>query len=137
MPYKDPEVRNARQRERYKTDPDFRLRHYEAARKWNIAARPKYAYKPRPNRPQRKVGYRKMLIDVLLERDGNHCGICTLSFTGSDTIVIDHILAVADGGIDEGLNIQLAHRACNARKETDAVYIRTVNKIKANLQRED
>ncbi len=134
MPYKDPEVRNARQRERYSTDPDFRLRHYEAARKWNRNARPQYAYKHRPNSPQRKVGYRKMLIDVLLERDGNHCGVCLIGFIPIDKVVIDHILAVADGGIDDGSNIQLAHRNCNAQKESDAVYQRTVNKIKAQFK---
>jgi 5-methylcytosine-specific restriction endonuclease McrA len=130
MPYKDPLVRNARQREKYHTDPGFRLRHYEAVRKWNRTKRPKAKYKHRPNFPQRRTNYRLMVVELLMARDGDVCRYCDSSFSDVKNIVLDHILAVADGGGDEVANIQLLHRGCNGSKEADAAYSRTIKRIK-------
>lgn len=131
MPYKDPVVRNARQRERYKTDPEFRLKHYEAARKWNTKKRllSPYKYRYRPGKQVRKINYRLMLIELLIQHNGTICRFCGKEMRNEQKLAIDHIVAVADGGGEGVSNIQVIRWVCNSQKESIAAYVRTVGKI--------
>ena|SRR5260221_513645 len=129
MPYKDPQIRNARQRERYRTDIEFRRKHYEATRLWNRTKRPGTPYRYNPNFKQRRTDYRIMVIEFLKIRDGEVCNYCSLFLDDIKKIVLDHIVAIADGGGNEVANIQLLHRICNGNKEADAAYGRTIKRI--------
>lgn len=61
-------------------------------------------------------------IAELWVRDGGLCGICgdpidaALRWPDRMCMTVDHILALADGGLHEPANAQLAHSHCNARK---------------------
>lgn len=62
----------------------------------------------------RAADYKSMLIEVLIQRDGEDCGVCGKPLNGKWTI--DHIVPRCCGGADTADNIQLAHAECNARK---------------------
>ena len=59
---------------------------------------------------------------AIYERDGGICGICDepvnaeLRFPDPRSASIDHIIALANGGIHAPENVQLAHLGCNAAK---------------------
>ena|ERR1039458_5581974 len=59
---------------------------------------------------------------AIYERDGGICGICNepvnaeLRFPDPCSASIDHIIALANGGIHAPENVQLAHLGCNASK---------------------
>lgn len=65
-----------------------------------------------PHRKGISAGWRDIIVDFLLKRDGLICGICKESLEGS-AFHIDHILPVALGGKDIMSNVQLAHPKCN------------------------
>jgi 5-methylcytosine-specific restriction endonuclease McrA len=71
-----------------------------------------------------------MVIELLLARDGDVCSYCSKMLDAVMDIVLDHKIAMADGGGSEVANIQLLHRRCNGLKEADAAYIRTLKRIK-------
>ena len=68
--------------------------------------------KPRGKRKGISQGYRDIIIDFLIKRDGLYCGICHESLEASE-VHIDHIIPVALGGLDKMENVQLAHPKCN------------------------
>ena len=68
--------------------------------------------KPRGKRKNISMGWRDIIADFLVKRDGLICGICKKSLEGSK-FHIDHILPVALGGQDIMENVQLAHPECN------------------------
>jgi 5-methylcytosine-specific restriction endonuclease McrA len=58
---------------------------------------------------------RELVISLLIERDGNKCGICGKEVaTGEDSI--DHVVPRNMGGPNTARNIRLAHRTCNNRR---------------------
>lgn len=76
------------------------------------------------------AGWRKNLVDLLRDRDGDHCGICLLTIDfqlssgprGSDDgASIDHIQPRSLGGGDELSNLRLTHWRCN-RKRSNKVH---------------
>lgn len=64
------------------------------------------------NRISRSKEYREIIIDVLLKRDGDHCGFCNKSLADSK-VHIDYIIPVAFGGPNTMENVRLAHDHCN------------------------
>jgi 5-methylcytosine-specific restriction endonuclease McrA len=44
------------------------------------------------------------------------CHVCRKPFTKADPAELDHIVALADGGLHDRTNIALAHRSCNKSK---------------------
>lgn len=56
---------------------------------------------------------RRKLKNKILNRDGNNCWICNLSFNEEDLPTIDHIIPLAEGGTHHLKNLKLAHRKCN------------------------
>ncbi len=54
---------------------------------------------------------------IVLERDDGVCGICSDDVDPLD-FTIDHVVAIAVGGVHELDNLQLAHSLCNNRKYT-------------------
>ena len=66
--------------------------------------------------PHRTRHYRKMVVLLLLERDGDLCGLCgdPLNVKNLSEIEIDHIIMCKDGGQDTPDNLQLAHPFCNS-----------------------
>ena len=58
--------------------------------------------------------YRGMVVSLLLQRDGEFCGICHQELT--QDLEIDHIRQVAHGGTDEASNLRLTHSTCNRRR---------------------
>ena len=59
--------------------------------------------------------YKRMVIELLLARDGKRCGICGKKML-RDEMSIDHIVQRAIGGTDKASNLRLAHRKCNAKR---------------------
>ncbi|MGY1773512.1 HNH endonuclease [Blastococcus sp. SYSU D00813] len=61
-------------------------------------------------------------VKALWERDGGLCGICDepieleLRWPDPMCLTVDHVIALADGGLHEPANAQPAHMRCNARK---------------------
>lgn len=62
------------------------------------------------------INYRRMVISLLLQRDGDKCGICHGPIEKGDES-IDHIIQRAKGGPDTCENIRLTHDACNKGRE--------------------
>ena len=62
------------------------------------------------------MDYRKLVIDILIQRDGETCPICSNPFTLSDPPTVDHIKPKMAGGEDKLVNLQLAHASCNNSK---------------------
>lgn len=48
----------------------------------------------------------------ILRRDASICHLCGLP--GAD--VVDHVISLAQGGLESDANLRAAHAACNARK---------------------
>ena len=70
---------------------------------------------PTRRRHQATQGYHKIIISLLIQRDGRTCGICKEDIeVGQESI--DHIEQKSAGGLDEAANIRLAHRTCNIRR---------------------
>lgn len=57
----------------------------------------------------------------LLEKQGKRCALSGVELT-PETLSIDHIVAVSDGGGDEIENIQIVHTIVNAMKGTLSNY---------------
>lgn len=68
--------------------------------------------RPHSKRKSISSGYRDIIVDFLIKRDGLICGICKKSMEGS-IFHIDHIIPVALGGVDTMENVQLTHPKCN------------------------
>ena len=68
--------------------------------------------KPHGKRKNISAGWRDIIVDFLIKRDGLICGICKDSLEGSK-FHIDHIQPVALGGLDTMENVQLTHPKCN------------------------
>lgn len=60
----------------------------------------------------------------IFERDGWRCHLCrilvdrTVSRTHEDGATIDHLVPIAEGGLDEPANVATAHWRCNRGKRT-------------------
>ena len=65
-----------------------------------------------PNRKSISAGYRDIIVDFLIKRDGLVCGICKQSLEGS-VFHINHKIPVALGGTDTMDNVDLTHPKCN------------------------
>jgi 5-methylcytosine-specific restriction endonuclease McrA len=64
---------------------------------------------------QATQGYQKLIISLLIQRDGRACGLCHQEVPpGQESI--DHIIQKSKGGKDEADNIRLAHKTCNNRR---------------------
>lgn len=70
-----------------------------------------------PHRRKRTdvIVYRTLLISVLLQRDGNRCGLCGGEIEPGQESP-DHIVQKSEGGPDTAQNIRLVHRLCNTRR---------------------
>lgn len=61
-------------------------------------------------------------LDEIARRDGFRCGLChrrvdlTTPAPQPRSPSIDHVVPLSRGGDDTRANVQLAHRACNVRK---------------------
>lgn len=64
------------------------------------------------------MNYRKIVVDILLSRDGQHCKICNRIFTPADPPTVDHLIPQTVNGPDNIDNLQLLHWDCNANKGT-------------------
>lgn len=80
--------------------------------------------KNRGHRRRAKVrGGSDVTVKALRDRDGSNCRLCgerlDFSITGRtpESIAIDHIVPLANGGRHTMANCQLAHYGCNSRKQ--------------------
>jgi predicted nucleic acid-binding Zn ribbon protein len=68
-----------------------------------------------------RIGERYTLADVVA-RDGRRCHLCRkmvdVALPGTDRMgpTVDHLVPIADGGLDELANVRLAHRSCNCAR---------------------
>jgi 5-methylcytosine-specific restriction endonuclease McrA len=67
---------------------------------------------PNRRRHQAVQGYRDLVISLLVQRDGDLCGLCGKP-TPPDDRTIDHVIQKKDGGSDTAENVRLAHGKCN------------------------
>lgn len=61
------------------------------------------------------VTVEQVRISILIERDGNICGICGLEIT-EGSIHVDHIIPLSKGGEHSYGNTQITHARCNLKK---------------------
>ena len=97
---RDLEARNARSRERYATEPDYRQAKIDRA-----------SLRHRPRRDR--------LVAVLAERDGLQCSWCgeVIADPADGALVhVDHVKPLSAGGSDDLGNMQLLHAECNLSK---------------------
>lgn len=121
-----------RYRERHAEKLKQRWADWYALNADRVAARSKANYDPEKKRAERtpeqsrkdREKRRARLLnayvedtpfDAVLQRDEGRCGICGDPIMEA-TIELDHIIALATGGMHEMSNVQLAHLACNRRK---------------------
>ena len=64
---------------------------------------------------KRSRASRMVKLQLLLE-NGNRCAICGRKIKSVSDLAIDHIVPLAEGGVDVIDNYQLAHKACNEAK---------------------
>lgn len=138
MPYKNSADKNKRVRERYHNDPDYRLKHYLAQRKYSLsekgeASKRKWSGYGKNRGKKRRLGsdyeYRVLLIEFMLEKFGNSCSYCKKSLDKLD-ISIDHKIAFINGGTNTIDNVQLIHKKCNLLKESERAYRDTISRLK-------
>lgn len=78
-------------------------------------------------RQKRKVrnaaSWRVLVVSLLLERDGDCCGVCggliDSDATGDLALSVDHVVALSCGGEHHARNLQLTHLKCNMEKGVD------------------
>jgi 5-methylcytosine-specific restriction endonuclease McrA len=79
--------------------------------------------------------YRELVVQFLLLRDGNICAYCHTPLADKlKFVVIDHTIALIDGGTNTIDNIRLLHKDCNARKESERVYRKTITKLTKRIK---
>ena len=88
---------------------------YYAENRERIRNRQRMAYRIKGYKGLCNLDYKRMLIAVLRQRDGDLCAICRRNL--DDDVTIDHIVSRMLGGTDQASNLQLAHRMCNATKK--------------------
>jgi 5-methylcytosine-specific restriction endonuclease McrA len=96
-----------------KANPEY-SRWYWAQHHDEILARQR-AYQRAHRRTSRRVYYRPLVVALLVQRDGQLCGLCGL-YMPEDDRTIDHVLQVAAGGSDAAENLRLTHAACNGAR---------------------
>ena len=71
--------------------------------------------------------YKRMVIELLLARDGKRCGVCGKKML-RDEMSIDHIMQRAAGGTDKASNLRLAHRMRNHSFMRTSIWERSQQK---------
>jgi hypothetical protein len=74
--------------------------------------RKKNPSKPHGKRHSISSGWRNIIMDFLVKRDGFVCGLCKEPLEGA-VLHINHIIPVALGGPDTMENVNLTHASCN------------------------
>lgn len=107
------EINEAR-RKKYREDEEHRQRMLRDAHKYYVARRP-HNLGGNGGVPTSARKYREMVVNLLLQRDGNLCALCTKVMTPTEA-TIDHILSQKKGGTHTAENLQLAHLTCNMKR---------------------
>jgi 5-methylcytosine-specific restriction endonuclease McrA len=68
-----------------------------------------------PGNWRSNAGYRRMLLAVLLQRDGDRCFVCH-QILGEDMTVEHPNPIVAGGDAFDATNMALSHKRCNMRR---------------------
>lgn len=100
-------------REREAADPELKRERY---RQWYEANKTRnYERVLRYRTRKRDAFVEDVPRETIYERDEGICQICGDPVLDSD-YEIDHIVPLAEGGLHEAQNLQLAHPSCNRRK---------------------
>jgi 5-methylcytosine-specific restriction endonuclease McrA len=96
----------------------------QAARKrWNEANRDKLRDKDARRRASKRGAYWEHVDPRdIFERDRGLCGICQKP-VDPEKYELDHIIPVSLGGPHSAVNLQLAHRSCNAKRGNRGIVI--------------
>ena len=62
------------------------------------------------------MNYKAIILDYLLRKQSNVCGICGSIFTSISPPTLDHVVPRSLNGIDRLENLQAVHNICNMRK---------------------
>lgn len=63
--------------------------------------------------PRSGVSYRKMAVNLIIERDGSACFVCGLPVT-TDEASIEHAIQFSHGGdLHSATNLRISHPVCN------------------------
>lgn len=93
---------------------------YYARNREKIRAIQKANYDKNPHHGINNLDYRRMVLGLLLQRDGRSCGVCG-EYMEDCEFSIDHIKQRAIGGGDEGENLRLTHKVCNASRPKPSI----------------
>ncbi len=94
---------NATRRRRYSEDPVYRE---------SVIAR----IRARKAKERGASGGESIRLDALMERDGGVCHLCDKKVARNQASV-DHLVPLSAGGAHLWVNVALAHRTCNARRQ--------------------
>lgn len=97
-----------------KQNPEYHKLHYIINKEKRLKQQKEWRTRTKHRSRMNSKEYRKILISLLLQRDGNICSICNNEL--DDTVSIDHINPVSCGGNNEADNIRLVHLTCNLRR---------------------
>jgi 5-methylcytosine-specific restriction endonuclease McrA len=104
-------------RERYNTDPVFRLKSRQATDVWNKAnplKRAEIRHRRRAKESSNGGSFTQEEILALYEKQQGICAYCPKELNG--VYHIDHFIPIARGGANSILNIRLSCRFCNQSK---------------------
>lgn len=93
----------AYQRDRYQTDPEWRIRRLSSASM-------RHHQRRTSSNPGERFG-----LDDIFKRDGGKCHLCGKKVDRSDASM-DHIIPMSLGGEHSLVNVALAHQSCNSSK---------------------
>lgn len=79
-----------------------------------------------PTEPRIDRSLQYLASQLLRQRDGDHCYLCRKDMTGLRA-VIEHIIPISHGGLNEPHNVALACSNCNMRKANLYVSIDIVS----------
>lgn len=97
-----------------KQNPEYHKIYYEVNKEKRLAKQKEWRERTKFRTRCNAQEYKKILINVLLQRDGNICSLCNKEL--DNTMSIDHIKLVSKGGDNSAENIRLVHLTCNLRR---------------------
>jgi 5-methylcytosine-specific restriction endonuclease McrA len=97
-----------------KQNPAYDKARYEANKEHRLG-QTKIWRKTHKSKRSSRQEYKRAVLNLIRQRDGDNCGICGLPvLLGQDCL--DHILPKCRGGTEAVENLRLAHITCNTRR---------------------
>ena len=70
---------------------------------------------------------RRIIIDSIIKRDGEHCAFCNKKIESGEKIDIDHKIPTAKGGKDIIDNLRITHSQCHMARKKEKLIEAKIN----------